>query len=136
MPKWRNGRRGRLKIGWGNPCGFDSHLRHHKNYDEEEILLFFKLAANIINNCPDRYSDHIKDIILNKDVPKNIIPKPDLTKLASLKDANVIVITEKNLEEVISRMKGWQLNTFRESYNYKIKNGISLFKKNLLNKKL
>ena len=42
----------------------------------------------------------------------------------------------KNLEDIISRMKGWQLSTFRESYNYKIKNGISLFKKNLLNKKL
>ena len=42
----------------------------------------------------------------------------------------------KNLEDIISRMKGWQLNTFTESYNHKIKNGISLFKKNLLNKKL
>ncbi len=42
----------------------------------------------------------------------------------------------KNLEDIISRMKGWQLNTFKVSYNHKIKNGISLFKKNLLNKKL
>ena len=42
----------------------------------------------------------------------------------------------KNLEIIISRMKGWQLETFKESYNHKIKNGISLFKKNLLNKKL
>ena len=42
----------------------------------------------------------------------------------------------KNLEDIIFRMKGWQLNTFKESYNHKIKNGISLFKKNLLNKKL
>ncbi len=42
----------------------------------------------------------------------------------------------KNLKEIISRMKGWQLNTFKESYDYKIKNGISLFKKNLLNKNL
>ena len=42
----------------------------------------------------------------------------------------------KNLEDIISRMKGWQLSTFKESYNHKIKNGISLFKKNLLNKKL
>ena len=42
----------------------------------------------------------------------------------------------KNLEIIISRMKGWHLETFKESYNYKIKNGISLFKKNLLNKKL
>ena len=42
----------------------------------------------------------------------------------------------KNLEDIIFRMKGWQLNTFKESYKYKIKNGISLFKKDLLNKKL
>ena len=41
-----------------------------------------------------------------------------------------------NLEIIISRMKGWQLETFKESYAHKIKNGVSLFKKNLLNKKL
>tara|TARA_B100001540_G_scaffold213621_1_gene188488 strand:- start:279 stop:545 length:267 start_codon:yes stop_codon:yes gene_type:complete len=43
---------------------------------------------------------------------------------------------KKNLEILVSRMKGWQLNTFRESYDHKIKEGISLFKKNLLQKKL
>ena len=42
----------------------------------------------------------------------------------------------ENLSTITLRMKGWQLNTFRESYNHKIKNGISLFKKNLLKKKL
>ena len=42
----------------------------------------------------------------------------------------------KNLEDIISRMKGWQLSTFKDSYNHKIKNGVSLYKKNLLNKKL
>ena len=41
----------------------------------------------------------------------------------------------KNLEVIIIRMEGWQLNTFQESYNRKINNGISLFKKNLLEKK-
>ena len=41
----------------------------------------------------------------------------------------------ENLELVISRMKGWQLETFKESYNHKINNGISLFKKKLLEKK-
>ena len=29
------------------------------------------------------------------------------------------------------RLKGWQLESFEESYEHKIKNGISLFKKNL-----
>ena len=41
----------------------------------------------------------------------------------------------KNLGLITSRMKGWQLDTFKESYNNKINNGISLFKKNLLEKK-
>ena len=42
----------------------------------------------------------------------------------------------KNLDEIASRMKGWQLDTFKESYDHKVKKGISLFKKELLNKKL
>ena len=42
----------------------------------------------------------------------------------------------KNLDEIRSRMKGWQLDTFNESYNHKVKEGLSLFKKKLLNEKL
>ena len=41
----------------------------------------------------------------------------------------------KNLKEITNRMKGWQLETFKESYKHKLNNGISLFKKNLLEKK-
>ena len=41
----------------------------------------------------------------------------------------------KNLDLITKRMEGWQLKTFQESYSHKIKNGISLFKKNLLEKK-
>ena len=37
----------------------------------------------------------------------------------------------KNTEKIISRMEGWQLSTFKESYNHKINHGVSLFKKNL-----
>ena len=40
----------------------------------------------------------------------------------------------ENLDLITSRMKGWQLETFKESYKHKINNGISLFKKNLLEK--
>ena len=40
----------------------------------------------------------------------------------------------ENIELSTSRMKGWQLETFKESYNHKINNGISLFKKNFLEK--
>ena len=42
---------------------------------------------------------------------------------------------KENLVKITSRMTGWQLNTFRESYNYKKNKGISLFKKNLLENK-
>ena len=38
----------------------------------------------------------------------------------------------KNLEVIKSRMQGWQLNTFEESYKHKNNQGISLFKKKLL----
>jgi len=39
---------------------------------------------------------------------------------------------EQNLKIIITRMQGWQLETFKESYNHKKNKGISLFKKNLL----
>ena len=42
---------------------------------------------------------------------------------------------EENLKLIITRMKGWQLETFKESYNNKKIEGISLFKKNLLKDK-
>ena len=39
---------------------------------------------------------------------------------------------KQNLEEITQRMTGWQQDTFKESYKHKLKNGISLFKKNIL----
>ena len=38
---------------------------------------------------------------------------------------------ENNIKKIKDRLKGWQLKSFEESYEHKIKNGISLFKKNL-----
>ena len=40
----------------------------------------------------------------------------------------------KNLEIIISRMKGWQLETFKQSYMHKVNQGVSLFKKKQLEK--
>ena len=37
----------------------------------------------------------------------------------------------ENLIEIKTRLTGWQLGSFEKSYQHKIKNGISLFKKNL-----
>ena len=42
---------------------------------------------------------------------------------------------EKNLKIIVNRMKGWQLETFKESYDHKKNKGISLFKKKLLENK-
>ena len=35
----------------------------------------------------------------------------------------------ENLKEIRSRMKGWQLQSFEESYKFKCENGISIEKK-------
>ena len=40
---------------------------------------------------------------------------------------------EKNLLTIQKRLTGWQLESFKDSYQHKIKNGISLFKKKLIN---
>ena len=42
---------------------------------------------------------------------------------------------QENLKNITNRMQGWQLDTFNESYGHKLKNGISLFKKKLLENK-
>ena len=51
--------------------------------------------------------------------------------------ANDIEIAWKkaNLNEIEKRLTGWQLESFKESYDYKVKNGMSLFKKNLIKEK-
>ena len=36
---------------------------------------------------------------------------------------------KSNLNEITKRMSGWQLESFKESYEHKTKSGISLFKK-------
>ena len=35
----------------------------------------------------------------------------------------------KNLLEIQSRMSGWQLDTFKDSYNNRIREGVSIYKK-------
>ena len=39
---------------------------------------------------------------------------------------------EKNLEEIQTRLTGWQLESFKESYKNKLENGVSLFKKEMM----
>ena len=40
-----------------------------------------------------------------------------------------------NLKEIQTKMSGWQLATFKQSYKHKAEHGISLFKKNVLEQK-
>ena len=40
---------------------------------------------------------------------------------------------KKNIDEIKNRLNSQQLESFIESYDYKIKNGISLYKKKLIN---
>jgi predicted Fe-S protein YdhL (DUF1289 family) len=40
---------------------------------------------------------------------------------------------QDNLISIQKRLKGWQLESFKDSYKHKIENGISLFKKSLNN---
>ena len=42
---------------------------------------------------------------------------------------------EKNLKIIMTRMQGWQLETFKESYDHKRIKGISIFKKKVLENK-
>ena len=37
----------------------------------------------------------------------------------------------KNLGEILQRMEGWQLSTFKESYEHKKKTGMSIIKEKL-----
>jgi predicted Fe-S protein YdhL (DUF1289 family) len=51
------------------------------------------------------------------------------------KDENTSVDWKmRNVEIIKSRLSGWQLNSFNKSYDFKLKNGISLIKHKLLNK--
>ena len=36
---------------------------------------------------------------------------------------------KNNIIEIQKRLNGWQLESFKESYNHKISNGLSLYKK-------
>ena len=41
---------------------------------------------------------------------------------------------QENLEIIKCRLSGWQLESFNKSYEFKLKNGISLIKYKLMNK--
>lgn len=51
------------------------------------------------------------------------------------KEENTSIYWKKeNLEIIKGRLSGWQLESFNKSYDFKLKNGISLIKHKLMNK--
>jgi len=40
---------------------------------------------------------------------------------------------KNNLEEIQKRMAGWQLESFKESYKFKVENGVSIIKQKKIN---
>ena len=40
---------------------------------------------------------------------------------------------KNNLEEIQKRMTGWQLESFKESYKFKVENGLSIIKQKKIN---
>ena len=55
----------------------------------------------------------------------------ELMKKKKFGKMKILTNGKENLTLIRSRMKGWQLDTFNQSYNHKIKEGISLYKKSL-----
>ena len=53
------------------------------------------------------------------------------------KEENTLITWKKeNINLLMQRMSGWQLETFKESYSHKMKTGLSLFKKSLKENKI
>ena len=57
--------------------------------------------------------------------------RTDEEKIIWKEEKTTITWKGDNLKILIQRMSGWQLDTFKESYENKIKTGVSLYKQNL-----
>ena len=57
--------------------------------------------------------------------------RTDQEKIIWKDEKTTILWKKENLNLLIKRMYGWQLETFKESYSNKIKTGLSLFKEKL-----
>ena len=78
-------------------------------------------------------SDIESDIeIVDKKTQKDKLVTNEEKKIWKLEDTSE-EWKRKNIETLKKRLTGWQLESFEESYTYKLENGISLFKKNLKN---
>ena len=60
--------------------------------------------------------------------------RTDEEKIIWKEEKTTITWKGDNLKILIQRMSGWQLETFKESYEHKLKTGVSLYKKVSLKK--
>ena len=60
--------------------------------------------------------------------------RTDEEKIIWKEETTTITWKDENLKILIQRMAEWQLETFKESYENKIKTGVSLYKKSLIKK--
>ena len=60
--------------------------------------------------------------------------RTDEEKIIWKEETTTITWKDENLKILIQRMAGGQLETFKESYENKIKTGVSLYKKSLIKK--
>ena len=58
--------------------------------------------------------------------------RTDKEKIIWKGEKTEITWKKENLNLIIARMSGWQLETFKESYSNKMKTGLSLFKQSLI----
>ena len=90
-------------------------------YEALELLKFHKYSPFLKKDY-----DSIIVISTSKKIEKDIITRLSMTKRIS----RIIFTSDKdNIKDIQKRMKGWQLESFKESYNYKKSHGMSLFKK-------
>ena len=76
-------------------------------------------SLHSINDDLYRENSLILDQILS-----DIRDKTNISRDRILSNAKALIVQE--------RLKGWQLESFKESYKNKVENGISLFKKELI----
>tara|TARA_Y100000590_G_scaffold228990_1_gene258353 strand:- start:1635 stop:1895 length:261 start_codon:yes stop_codon:yes gene_type:complete len=60
--------------------------------------------------------------------------RTDEEKIIWKEEKTTITWKGDNLKILIQRMSGWQLETFKESYEHKLKTGVSLYKQVSLKK--
>ena len=87
---------------------------------------------------PNEYADFWRYEIGVNVIPANSKQKIPLTKWTEYQNNPIPKEIhdewkKENLIIIKNRLTGWQLESFEESYTYKIENGISLFKKSLKN---